>query len=98
MTSSAALRRRIAQLARYATTSLVATSTSLRGYEHYATLPEVTVADDVATFRATVMQRLLDERPLARANAPVNSDPLREHLLWTHCLKAPLVDIAALLH
>jgi hypothetical protein len=81
----------------YSRRPVLATSTSLRGFEDYATLPEVTIADNVATFRTNVMQHLLDERPSVSADASDGSDTLREQLLWTHCLNAPLARITALL-
>lgn len=79
----------------YSRRPVVATSTSLRGYEDYATLPEITVADEVAAFRHAVMRRLLDEPPRADTGPDT---PLREQLLWAHCLQAPLAQIDALIH
>ncbi len=70
---------------------LIASSASLRGYERYAHLPEITVADTQDQFRFAVRKALSPAPVPAPANAQM---ALRSGLLWRECLSvvAPAVQ------
>jgi len=70
----------------YSGKKVIATSTSLRGYDAQAKLPEIVVADTQEQFRVALRRALSpapgDDRSVEPARAP------RDNLLWTNCLSA----------
>jgi glycosyltransferase involved in cell wall biosynthesis len=65
---------------------VVATPTAMRGYEEYADLEGVIVAEDSAAFAAG-MRRVFDDPPRRRQR-----DPALDRLLWDMTLR-PIVDL-----
>ena len=74
----------------YSGRPVVCTRTALRGFEHFAGLPEVTVADTPAQFQDGIREVL--EQP-----APVADEDLRASLTWDACLGGVPGAVASLL-
>ncbi|MDP1822141.1 MAG: glycosyltransferase [Archangium sp.] len=70
----------------YSGKQVIATSVSLRGYDAYAHLPEISVADSQQQFRLALRKAL---SPLPPPPAPKDGEvELRSRLLWGACLAA----------
>ncbi|KQQ87763.1 glycosyltransferase [Massilia sp. Leaf139] len=76
----------------YSGRPVVCTRTALRGFEHFAGLPEVTVAATPEEFQAGIRKVL--EQP---APAPAAGADLRASLTWDACLGAVPREVASLL-
>jgi hypothetical protein len=66
----------------YSGRPVICTSTALRGFEHFAHLPEVTVADTPAQFQAAIAAVLAAGEPVRSSE----SAALRDSLTWDACL------------
>jgi glycosyltransferase involved in cell wall biosynthesis len=76
----------------YSGRPVVCTRTALRGFEHFADLPEVTIADTPEQFQAGI-RKVLEQSPAA----PAGVDDMRASLTWDACLAAVPREVAALL-
>ena len=76
----------------YSGRPVVCTRTALRGFEHFAGQPEVTVAATPEEFQAGIRKVL--EQP---APAPAAGESMRASLTWDACLGAVPHEVAALL-
>ncbi|MFT3842600.1 MAG: glycosyltransferase [Myxococcaceae bacterium] len=69
----------------YSGKQVLATSTSLRGYDAFLHLPEINVANTQAEFRAAVARIVAPDAPSPRRG--VNGVEVRSKLLWNSCLE-----------
>lgn len=76
----------------YSGRPVVCTRTALRGFEHFADLPEVTIADKPEQFQAGI-RKVLEQSPVA----PAKVDDMRAGLTWDACLAAVPREVAGLL-
>lgn len=76
----------------YSGRPVICTRTAMRGFERFAGLPEVTVADTPEQFQASI-RKVLEQPPAA----PAPLDELRASLTWDACLAAVPRAVARLL-
>jgi glycosyltransferase involved in cell wall biosynthesis len=76
----------------YSGRPVVCTRTALRGFEHFADLPEVTIADTPEQFQAGI-RKVLEQPPVA----PAEVDRMRASLTWDACLAEVPREVARLL-
>lgn len=75
----------------YSGRPVICTSTALRGFEHFAGLPEVTVADTPEQFQAAI-RNVLERGPVASAGGD-----MRASLTWDACLAAVPREVTRIL-
>ena len=75
----------------YSGRPVICTRTALRGFEHFADLPEVTVADTPDQFQAAI-RAVLERGPVPQAGGE-----MRESLTWDACLAAVPREVATIL-
>jgi glycosyltransferase involved in cell wall biosynthesis len=75
----------------YSGRPVICTRTALRGFEHFADLPEVTVADTPDQFQAAI-RAVLEQGPI-----PLAGGEMRASLTWDACLAAVPREVAAIL-
>lgn len=75
----------------YSGRPVICTRTALRGFEHFADLPEVTVADTPEQFQAAI------RGVLERGPVPSAGGEMRASLTWDACLAAVPREVASIL-
>lgn len=82
----------------YSGKPIIATSMSMRGYEAYLQLPEITIADTREDFQNAVRKALSPSAaPSPSSAATTTADRLRAKLLWRECLAAVPAAVRKLL-